>query len=107
MLMRKETHMIVASAIGFILADLLNMQVNTATRVFSSVLSMIGATLPDVFEIAKNYNHRKLFHSKTMLLLSVFAAYSFANNLFVFSFLAGYISHLSLDYFTKKGLPSF
>lgn len=113
LIMRKETHLIAGSIVGFLTLDILLLfgvnlsNTNMTMRIFLSTLAMLGAAIPDTFEIARNYNHRKFFHSKTMLFLLIFIVYAFIENEFVFAFCGGYISHLLLDSTTRKSLPLY
>ena len=74
--------------------------------------ALLGSIAPDVFEPARHYMHRKDFHSKRMLLLSVMitifcliSGLFFSWFYFGFYFFYGYSLHLLADSTTKMGLP--
>ena len=73
---------------------------------------IVGSVLPDIIEPAKNYKHRKYFHSKRFLKVLAISLIPFFiigifNNLFLYGLflIIGYILHLGLDSSTKMGLP--
>jgi membrane-bound metal-dependent hydrolase YbcI (DUF457 family) len=109
--MRKEQHLIFASVVGYLLVELLSLQGvsvidNNIIRVMCAVLCMLGALIPDKIEKPK-YWHRKLFHSKLFLFCLVVMIYAFRNYVLFVAFLCGYVSHLLLDWGTKRGLPNY
>jgi len=109
--MRKEQHLIFASVLGYLLVELLSaigvsVMDNNLTRVLSAVLCMLGTLIPDRIEKPR-YSHRKLFHSKLFLLCIVLLIYAFRNYVLFVAFLCGYLSHLLLDWGTKRGLPNY
>jgi membrane-bound metal-dependent hydrolase YbcI (DUF457 family) len=76
------------------------------------VLAALGAAIPDILEPARNWSHRKLFHSRKMLELTLWIfAITAIIGLFVpffyyiSGFFLGYVSHLLADSTTKAGLP--
>ncbi len=80
----------------------------------SMLLGALGSALPDALEPADTYNHHRFFHSwLTAMGLSVAEFYMLSKELdeedltdFIISRIGlGYISHLSLDSETPKGLP--
>jgi inner membrane protein len=74
--------------------------------------AIVGGVLPDIIEPAKDWKHRKFYHSKRMLkkvslgFVILFAAGFLWNPLFYLAmFLYGYVIHLLQDWTTKVGLP--
>jgi inner membrane protein len=81
--------------------------------VLSIILGIFGAVLPDILEPPKSRWHRKIFHSKILLILIVFIT------LIVFVLpwvdvlikvgliivLFSYLGHLLMDSLTPAGLP--
>lgn len=75
-------------------------------------LAVIGSSLPDILEPAKNRAHRRTFHSKKTLrtagllfaltaVIGLLSPVSFS----VSCFFLGYLSHLLADSTTRAGLP--
>ena len=109
--MKKEQHLIFASVTGYILVELLSFLGvsvidSLVTRVLCAVLAMVGALIPDRIEKPR-YHHRKFFHSKLFLLCLVLLVYTFRDYVLFVALLCGYISHLILDWSTKRGLPLY
>lgn len=107
--MRKEAHLIFASVIGYLLVELLSLigvtiMANNLMRVASAVLAMVGALIPDRLEKPR-IRHRKFFHSKLFLLCLLILIYAFKEYILLVALLAGYVSHLFLDWGTTAKLP--
>jgi membrane-bound metal-dependent hydrolase YbcI (DUF457 family) len=108
---RKEEHLIFASVVGYLMVEilsLLNVSVIDShfTRITCIVLAMIGALIPDKIERPK-IGHRKFFHSKLFLFCLVLFVYAFRNSVLFVALLCGYISHLLLDWTTRRKLPLY
>jgi len=100
----------IAALIGYSIVEVLdifwqNYNLGFNTRFLIIVCSMIGAILPDKIEKPKSWSHRKFFHSKTWGAAILFVGFSFLNNPYMVAFCSGYLSHLLLDYTTRKKLP--
>lgn len=109
--MRKEEHLIFASIVGYLMVEilsLLNVSIIDShfTRIVCIVLAMVGALIPDKIEQPK-IGHRKFFHSKLFLFCLVLIVYAFRTSVLFVAFLCGYISHLLLDWTTKRKLPLY
>jgi len=108
---RRNTHLLVASVIGFCLPELLSslgiiIENSIFFRVLYLLFSSFGAYIPDRLEPKRSYDHRGFFHSFSFLtILSLSSAILINKNIFLFSMILGYISHLLLDLTTPKKLP--
>lgn len=81
-------------------------------------LSLLGALLPDIDRSSSTigrkfsfvswfFKHRGFFHSVYAMIIFSTIIYYFTNSLYVAAFLIGFLSHLLLDSFTKKGISFF
>lgn len=113
----KSEHMIIGGVIG--LACYLGQKNLTRTTpslpgtVASTLLGGIAGTLPDIIEPATNTNHRGLFHSVVFgtglsYILKDIAKSNLSGEGKLLSAILGfgYLSHLSMDSKTSRGLPA-
>ncbi len=108
--MNKDAHLMIAALIGYSIVEVLNIFWSNYILGFNArfliiISSMFGAILPDKLEKPKSWSHRKFFHSKTWGAAVLFTGFAFSNNPYVVAFCSGYLSHLLLDYTTRKKLP--
>jgi inner membrane protein len=112
----KKIHILSAFILAFVLILLFSLLsgVNiTETNELFALMTIIGTIVPDLIEPARNYRHRKIFHSKLMLKILVIVFFitiilgliGLYFMYFASAFIAGYILHLILDSLTKMGLP--
>jgi inner membrane protein len=120
---RYKTHITAGAISGIIVLLILgkvhNVTINPLLCMIAILFSVLGSTLPDKIEPAKNSKHRRFFHSKVILIATSYllfeifntgnAAYFNENMLTLYTgfILAGYLSHLILDATTPSGLPLF
>ncbi|WP_292486248.1 metal-dependent hydrolase [Methanohalobium sp.] len=120
---RYKTHITAGAISGLIVLLILgkihNITISPLLSMIAILFSVMGSTLPDKIEPAKNSKHRKFFHSKVILFTTSYLLYEIFNTgnvayfneniltLYTGFILAGYLSHLILDATTPSGLPLF
>lgn len=110
--MRGETHLVFAAVVGYATVELLSFlgavsMPGFLERAVCIVLAIAGAMLPDKIERPKNARHRGFFHSVLFLACVVFLVYVFSYSVYFAAFGCGYVSHLLIDYGTKRKLPLY
>jgi len=113
-----RTHLAFGFLIALLISPLLSLSSITNKLIFISLV-LISSILPDIDQpnskISKNIpilsqiisilsKHRGIFHSLFLAITFSAAIFFFISPLFSLAVLIGYLSHLLIDGFTKKGI---
>lgn len=109
-----DEHLLGGAIVGAVvlIIGLTGIDIALGTILVAAIFSALGSMLPDLIEPATSGYHRSLFHSFAMLfclgfftLVLLASVSTFGIGAIVTFVAVGYLSHLSMDAFTKASLP--